>query len=86
MRICNTGNGGALNNNNAINANGAAPIGRKARFEYRRGKAGHLSQGVAFLHPKGANKKPETKAAVKHRPVLLSAPVKRWKNTILSGR
>ena len=74
MRICNTGNGGALNNNNANNANGAAPIERRASFKYRRGKAVHLSQGVAFLHPKGANKKPETKAALKHGPVLLSAP------------
>lgn len=38
VRICNTGNGGALNNNNANNANGVAPIGGKARFEYRKGK------------------------------------------------
>ena len=38
MRICNTGNGGALNNNNANNANGVAPIGGTASFEYRKGK------------------------------------------------
>ena len=34
VRICNTGNGGALNNNNANNTNAVAPIGRKARFKY----------------------------------------------------
>lgn len=38
VRICNTGNDGALNNNNANNANGAAPIGGIVRFEYLRGK------------------------------------------------
>ena len=38
VRICNTGSGGALNNNNANNSNGAAPIGRIASFEYRQGK------------------------------------------------
>ena len=38
VRICNTGNGGALNNNNANNSNGAAPIGGIVRFEYLRGK------------------------------------------------
>lgn len=38
VRICNTGNGGALNNNNANNANAVAPIGRTVSFEYRKGK------------------------------------------------
>ncbi len=38
VRICNTGNGGALNNNNANNSNGAAPIERIVSFEYREGK------------------------------------------------
>lgn len=33
VRICNTGNGGALNNNNANNSYGAAPIGGTASFE-----------------------------------------------------
>lgn len=37
VRICNTGNGGALNNN-ANNSNGVAPIERIVRFEYRNGK------------------------------------------------
>lgn len=57
VRICNTGNGGALNNNNANNANGAAPIGGIVSFDYlseRIGKAVRLPQGVCFLHPKGA--------------------------------
>ena len=38
VRICNATNGGALNNNNANNSNGVAPIVRKARFKYRKGK------------------------------------------------
>ena len=38
VRICNTGNGGALNNNNANNSNAAAPIGGIASFKYRKGK------------------------------------------------
>lgn len=39
VRICNTGNGGALNNNNAVNSNGAAPIERTyVSFKYRKGK------------------------------------------------
>lgn len=51
VRICNTGNGGALNNNNANNSNGVAPIGGTVRFEYLTGKAVHLLQGVYFLFP-----------------------------------
>lgn len=38
VRICYTGNDGALNNNNANNSNGVAPIGGMVRFEYLRGK------------------------------------------------
>ena len=38
VRICNAGNGGALDNNNANNSNGAAPIERIVSFEYRKGK------------------------------------------------
>ncbi len=40
VRICNTGNDGALNNNNANNANGAAPIGGIVSFKYLLGKQG----------------------------------------------
>lgn len=35
VRICNTGNGGALNNNNANNSNAVAPIGGIVSFKYR---------------------------------------------------
>ena len=38
VRICNTGNGGALNNNNANNSNGVAPLGGIVSFEYGYGK------------------------------------------------
>lgn len=56
VRICNTGNDGALNNNNANNANGAAPIGGIVRFEYLLGKAEQLPQGVIFPTLKGAKR------------------------------
>jgi hypothetical protein len=58
VRIVYAGNGGALNNNNANNANGVRPIERTVRHEYER-KAEHLSQGVIFLSPRGA-KRPRT--------------------------
>lgn len=48
VRICNTGNGGALNNNNANNSNGVAPIGGISEFRVPKGKAVRLPQGVVF--------------------------------------
>lgn len=54
VRICNTGNGGALNNNNANNSNGVAPIGRIRVIRVPQGKAVHLSQGVTFQTSTGA--------------------------------
>ena len=38
VRICNAGNGGALNNNNANNSNGAAPIGGICLIQVPKGK------------------------------------------------
>ena len=57
VRICNTGNGGALNNNNANNSNGVAPIGRISEFRVPKGKAVHLSQGVIFQSRKSEKAK-----------------------------
>lgn len=56
VRICNAGNGGALNNNNANNSNGAAPIGGICLFQVPKGKAVRLPQGVDFLSPQGAKR------------------------------
>ena len=56
VRICNTGNDGALNNNNANNANGAAPIGGNSEIRVPSGKAEQLPQGVIFPTLKGAKR------------------------------
>lgn len=62
VRICNTGNGGALNNNNANNSNGAAPIGGRACFEYRKGKR-CISRKELFSRIRKERNRPEDGSA-----------------------
>ncbi len=59
VRICNATNGGALNNNNANNSNGVAPIVGIVRFEYRKGKqyVSHKEWFSCLLHYYGRSEK-----------------------------